>query len=200
MVHKHEFGRPAVSDDVTLYTWTRDGVSVDEFLRVAAAVLPADSTAFVSTPREWFTARLRDGVSTRASGVAADVARAFELRIFGDERELRWRRNGTNGRAALLALTEVDGPAGWMPHEIHGSRLDQRYLLWGQVESVSDRWATLVESRIGSLDVPVDSSVESGDQLVLVTAEILAGDDSLDGMVVRRDEVLLQISTRREGH
>jgi len=189
-----------VSDDVTLYTWTRDGVSVDELLRVAAAVLPADSTAFVSTPREWFTARLRDGVSTRASGVAADVARAFELRIFGDERELRWRRNGTNGRAALLALTEVDGPAGWLPHEIHGSRLDQRYLLWGQVESVSDRWATLVESRIGSLDVPVDSSVESGDQLVLVTAEILVGDDGLDGMVVRRDEVLLQISTRREGH
>ena len=200
MVHKHESGRPAVSDDVTLYTWTRDGVSVDELLRVAAAVLPADSTAFVSTPREWFTARLRDGVSTRASGVAADVARAFELRIFGDERELRWRRNGTNGRAALLALTEVDGPAGWLPHEIHGSRLDQRYLLWGQVESVSDRWATLVESRIGSLDVPVDSSVESGDQLVLATAEILVGDDDLDGMVVRRDEVLLQISTRREGH
>ena len=87
------------------------------------------------------------------------IEKAFEVRAFCNDWELRWIREGTDGIATLLSEQQISA-CGWT--ELSKIKLedilDRNYLLWGQREADSrgSGWTTLTNGRTGPIEVPVE--------------------------------------------
>ena len=106
--------------------------------------------ALVYTPARAVFARLKNGQLMDAKGEDVNPGDAFELRLFNETMELRWRRRGTSGEYVLLREEQHDEPCCW--------RRETRYLLWGQRDEESEEapegWSILTTAQIGKLKVP----------------------------------------------
>ncbi|MCZ7659380.1 MAG: CRISPR-associated protein Csx19 [Xanthobacteraceae bacterium] len=118
-----------------------------------------------------------------------DLSRAYEIRAFGLQAELRWTREGRTGEAIALADGHVAALGD--PDPTHGQALDilaRRYRVWGKpvrkerdatpsVAADADLaaaapprgWTTLSAGRIGSLCVPL--AIGGNDEVVLEARE-----------------------------
>ena len=129
-----------------------------------------------------------------------DPDKVFELRLFGPRWEVRWLRDGTKGRLAILTDHESTGKrlmTGANRIGLRGDRLatepffrDHGYLLWGEFESRQRHASKLTSARIGPLMVPWTSpSLSRNDRIVIRAREYFRIAE--DGNVVFYDERLL---------
>jgi CRISPR-associated protein (TIGR03984 family) len=89
-------------------------------------------------------------------GVA--IENVYEFRMFCDNIELRWvrERSGDTGAATIMREFADPGKGGKEYFSISGS-----YLLWGTVRESVQQNATLFDSRVGSIIVPVAGEARS---------------------------------------
>jgi CRISPR-associated protein (TIGR03984 family) len=177
----------------TLQARAADGLTLGQAIQRAGFTA---ATAMLSTPTRHWLAAMVGGVVTDRSGTA-DLGSVYEARIFDGDRELRWlNESAGQGRAALLAEDGAALPAGFgapLPAVPTLAVLDQRYLLWGQVEGSSERgWTTLYSPRIGPLDVP--HPAEPGARLRLVVREYIAAEER-HGNAYVADERLIRLES-----
>jgi CRISPR-associated protein (TIGR03984 family) len=107
---------------------------------------------WVETPTEAYWVRLDDGRLTRHGGIP-DLDRAFEIKLFDRDAELRWWwvPDLATGRWAIVADSTVED-RGLAPLD------GDRQLLWGRVAESQAGWVRLDDARIGSVWVPADAS------------------------------------------
>ncbi|WP_164555544.1 MULTISPECIES: CRISPR-associated protein Csx19 [unclassified Streptomyces] len=140
---------------ITLYSRAASDISLSTALDAVTGLDGA--VAFLSTPREHITARVRDGRCHTRDGVRS-LDTVFEARIFDEDKEVRWlSTSGHQGRA--VALSEEPGllPDSF-PDRLAdlsaAEAIESHYLLWGQALPGEGEWTTLHTPQIGTLHVP----------------------------------------------
>jgi CRISPR-associated protein (TIGR03984 family) len=114
----------------------------------------------------------------------AAPARSYEIRAFGPAAELRWRRDGAEGVATLIADGTVAPPDG--AESTTGrtlARLRRRYRVWGEPvkgAKCPESWRALGNARIGTLYVPCELAGE----LVLTASEYVVSGKSGNAVVL----------------
>lgn len=187
----------------TLRSWRTEGCPISTalatFARFADPV--GAGVALVSHPNRYDIARIgnegrlvalsQDTSGTWTAQTLTLTAAVYEVRAFGGGLELRWLRDPAHteavGAAVLLAAAneaiDVDGgPFTPLDDVVAVDTIEQKYVLWGAVDSnddVPDGWALLRDSRIGSLPVPLEdhqrrSLAGSGGRLALSAVEYVA--------------------------
>jgi CRISPR-associated protein (TIGR03984 family) len=153
---------------------------------MAKAHVMTMGAALVYTPDDCFVARV-DGTLLKVPAgkeeQAVDLSRAYEIRLFGPDAELRWTRDGDKGEAILLASGHVPGSDDWTRKEAL-EVLPRTYRLWGAPPTVDikvpDGWSALTSGRIGTLYVPCDRPGE----LMLEAQEYVVRDEKSGNAVV----------------
>lgn len=146
---------------------------------------------FISRPQSWSA----DWSSTPPPD------NAFEIRWFNAHGEVRWVRSTAGGRIAVVLVgdsatsLETEGLDEREPARLIAA-LQRHYRCWGNTISANSGGAggftaTLFESRIGSLRLPVESAPERETPVEIVAWELLDQDDSGNVRVV--DEILRAI-------
>lgn len=117
----------------------------------------ADAVAKCKTLGGGYAAILMDAAKCVFAGETPGLDRVYEARFFTGDWELRWLREGKDGRAAILSEKAIPAQDGWSPRDLGCLHcFDDPLLLWGKVfETPLDGWATLREGRIGTIEVPV---------------------------------------------
>jgi CRISPR-associated protein (TIGR03984 family) len=125
-------------------------------------------SALIFTPDIFWVARIIDAsfyVIQGGKETVPDLTRAYEIRAFGVDAELRWVRDGTEGTAIVIADGEFSPPG--TAELISGRTLDvlpRRYRLWGRpprqrlrdgATAAPAGWAALATGRIGTIYVPL---------------------------------------------
>ena len=108
----------------------------------------AEAIGFILAPEQTAFVRWQDGTLLDESGSKVDLHRIFELRLFNEAADVRWRRRGSGGEYVLLR--EVEGDTHW--------RRETQYLLWGERDRKqpgNDGWVRLSSPQVGSLKVPL---------------------------------------------
>lgn len=166
--------------DVSLFSWRRkDQATLDVVVDEIAATLDG-AVAFALTPTRAIFATLNNN---RLHAIREEaLAGAFEARVFNSSHELRWWHppDAPDGVGVAIVLTETESqpPDGWKRDDPRSvGALDNRYLLWGTAAaSLNAGWSTLLEARIGSLDVPLDALAD-GVRVALKTVEYVTAID-----------------------
>ncbi len=184
---------------VTLFTRTKQAISVADSLKAFGAVLGSEhATAILYSPRwcklaKWESARL-----TGPNGQAVDVSSVFEVRLFNAAAELRWLNDPSPAkrhRAAILTEQDhAESLVGWersqQPTIIE--TLPQTYLLWGEGTGhpVGNGWSELATARIGALPVPL-GDIGKNQRALLHTLEYVV--EAEHGNAVVHDERLVKL-------
>ena len=136
------------------------------------------TAALIYTPDACRVAKIageRFDVVENGKETRADLSKAYEIRAFGRDAELRWLRAGVLGDAVLIA----DGaakPAGGAESEIVDT-IEQRrrgYRLWGKKAAKTaapQGWSALSSGRVGALMIP--HPVSDGGELVIEAREYI---------------------------
>jgi CRISPR-associated protein (TIGR03984 family) len=98
-----------------------------------------------------------------------DIADAYEVRAFGENFEVRWLKDVSDGSGRVAILHDGEGD------EYHC--LSGQYLLWGTADSVIDNTVALCESRLGKVIVPKPSGlIKTGSRIALLFKEYFKPD------------------------
>ncbi|MEM8716737.1 MAG: CRISPR-associated protein Csx19, partial [Cyanobacteria bacterium P01_G01_bin.4] len=92
-----------------------------------------------------------------------EIETIFEARIFSEQAELRWLKNGGDSGDCLYISTIADS----LPIEVATQTsfqkcLSQQYLIWGKAddvltEALAEDWTVVSTSQIGTLAIPFPS-------------------------------------------
>ena len=139
----------------TLYVMTQycTAEQIGDMVRVLSDGTSSDVYGLIMTPTAcelcvWRNDQFEGGET---------IGQAFEIRVFCNDWELRWTREGTNGVATLLSEKQISADGWSEPSEIElEGTLNRSYLLWGEQEESQDSgWTTLTNGRTGPIRVPV---------------------------------------------
>jgi len=104
---------------------------------------------------------------------------AYEVRIFNQEREIRWV--DSHG-AVVLAEAELE-LSGWSYHPLKAWRAFRRYVLWGELDGPGQ----LFDHRVGTMEVPWREG--GGGRLALTAVEYLAAEGPFGNVVVAAERL-----------
>lgn len=176
------------------------GQSLVAAIAAFAATLPDEGAVGFALAADAFSfLRLDRSGTVNGPRGPADVATAYEARIFHEHAELRWLRDPRHeSRNSTVLLTDgtcrVDLPA--LPFDAPLlETLEQTYVLWGKAAAgTNDRpgWTRLTTARIGGLDVPL-AGVREGRRVGLWGIEYLG--EFADGNVAVVEERLCGLTT-----
>ena len=178
----------------SLYTYTQDGFDISKN-SAFKNILPSQAAiGFAYTPHNCLFFKFRDGDLVDESGLDITwLSQAYEIRIFCDNWELRWLRDGETGALALLSNQNLSLSDGFAVNEFKDMYCrDNSYLLWGELSKDNDPtsgWTCVSTARIGKLSIPWSSTdLTEKDRIKLKTIEYFQ--NSEDGNVVYFDERL----------
>lgn len=154
---------------LTIHTLS-EPIPFDEALTEFGRRFKGPAVGFAYTPSQvpWFRSSADDWLTREGDPVPQT---AFELRVFNEQAEMRWRRTTgfDGGDSVILSHGESEDPsestrAFWLG--------DRTLSLWGvSVGASADGWTNLRENRIGDrVWVPL-GGVEQGATVNLVIAE-----------------------------
>ena len=142
-----------------LNLWTNESASCAQ-----ALALRPDATALV------YAANACRLVAANAN--LQDLAGIYEVRLFDPEVEVRW----VEGRGAMFLSEAALAPQDWQQRTIPFlETMEQRYLLWGAVDTVAAAEVTMFDYRIGYFRAPMAGAVP-GQRLALLAREYLGVD------------------------
>jgi CRISPR-associated protein (TIGR03984 family) len=172
----------------TLYVKRRD-CAIDKLSELIGEA--GLTIAFVSTPDKFYVSRIDGKNLTFVDDDGqpqpldeATLAKAYEVRAFGSEAEVRWTRDGRSGCAIVLTEDRTRWPdieakekrSAILLKDREGAsidcidRLERKYFLWGEAADNKkvprpDRWSAVSASRIGKVLVPLpeDDGLAAGD-------------------------------------
>ena len=116
--------------------------------------------ALVYTPSYCRFCLLENGNFSDAEQQIVEPGSAYEIRVFSSDWELRWRRQGELGAAALWTNEDPWGTQGWQLVCRPKFQRETSYLLWGEKQKQGRGWTTLAAGRIGTIDVPTEFQAE----------------------------------------
>lgn len=170
---------------LVLHAASRSGLTFEEALEAAPA-----GTALLSTP--W-----RYEVLTTADAAARPPDGVYEVRVFDEHAELRWR-NEDDGRGSAVVLTEDPTllPEGFDELGLVEATgcIAGTYLLWGTAVSDSGApsgYSTLTTARVGARRIPADITVR--EHAAVDVREYVQRDEHGNAYVA--EERLLRIGT-----
>lgn len=159
-----------------------DDCASDALLTLSIPPRTRWSAALIATPDRCYLARVADDAfeivldDSRQARIlpAAEVtdvlARAYEIRLFGPDAELRWTRNGLTGAPTLIADGKITHPGSELRSALEV--LERRYRIWGERSKAQmpkqDHWTALAAGRIGTIWVPFADDATEG---VVLTAK-----------------------------
>jgi len=165
----------------------RDVAPTDLLAKADGARLKA---ALIYTPDACHVASIADNVLhvvANARPTKPDLAKAYEIRAFGPDAELRWLRSGVLGDAVLIADGEVtfgDDESPTFERVETIARLPRRYRLWGKKANTAtspDGWSAVSSGRIGVLQIPEPADA-TGD--LVIEAREYVGEDKFGNTAV----------------
>ncbi len=202
--------------ETTLWLWSASGLQIadvwnlkEEIGNLKEEIGTLKLWGFTYTPQacRFFRVRAESGMLVYHDGKPVRLAEeAFEARMVCEHWELRWKREGKDGRLALL--TESGVVARVVAERLAGVGIsegptacnmryrDHKYLLWGRYHGHEDGWTCLSSARIGPLWVPWKSpEVETERGIALRAREYFHIAE--DGNVVFAHERLLGFALAR---
>ena len=130
---------------------------IEDLVRALLNSTSSDISGLIMTPTTCELCAWRDNQFDGGE----TIGQAFEVRVFCNDWELRWTREGTNGVATLLSENQISAGDWSDPSKIKlEGTLNRSYLLWGERENnIQDSgWTTLTNGRTGPIRVPVGNS------------------------------------------
>lgn len=117
----------------------------------------------------------------------------FEARVFNQDVEMRWLHNkNLLGQLVLISEEPVHSAKDNLLETISlVDSIEQKYLLWGEVEETQNGWTYLKTSRIGKIVAPSPKTLKQEKRLALKTKEYLQEKDY--GNVVVIEERLIDL-------
>ncbi len=116
-----------------------------------------ETFAILYTPGDCLLLKLDSDGKFQNSKREATLKNVFEARIFNENAELRWLREGENGSAVILSEEQIS--------ETFGGEIcltnSQEYLVWGEISPNDEKregWTEFAEARIGKFDVPINTT------------------------------------------
>ena len=177
----------STSSNVKMILTRKDGMSA----RQALAALPV-ATALIYTPTQCCFGLTENGKLTGNNDQEIDPDTAYEIRLFNNDAELRWRRDGKSGNAVICSEQEQQNLADGFEQiqNIDTTAQENKYLLWGEYESrPDDGWPIFSDARIGKLPIPISAKKQTSCKLI--AQEYFA--ESEDGNMVFAGERLIGI-------
>ena len=141
-------------DNTELYVWSGACASITGQYRLPQDLLndqlPIYGFAYTPSDCRFFEIDA-DGIPRYSDGGELDLDQAYEMRIFCNAWEMRWRRNGHGARLAVISDVPLNRCA-FIASADDGlieplSVLSQtgRYLLWGELADAENKYLTTKE-------------------------------------------------------
>lgn len=165
---------------------------------IAGSLLGEQAVVFLVSPRSWAAHWMTNNLLERTPA----VEEVFEARWFNESGEIRWVRQGSSGRGAVMTSKDFDAlpPIAAQlefPHAVAPKKfrvIERVYRCWGQVASFdADAGIAFVnDARIGTLSLPAMGQPKVTDHLYIHARELVGAVSEGNMRVV--DELLTSVS------
>lgn len=124
-----------------------------------------------------------EGLAKYADGADVRLDQIFEMRVFGQQWELRWLRDGPTARMSIISDGPLDSRFEATPRgPLTVLKRTGQQLLWGKAAAgAPGGWTRLTSQRIGSIEAPFQS--KGAARLALTTVEYFRQDQATGNWV-----------------